>query len=120
MDSDYKSSQAYQLLKEIQRETLANIEGDIESLTSLAASKDVFLGVLSGYQPGMGATVLPQKADKLTKAQDVVEHAKKLMGDNVKKMIDNQKDFNVSPSFNVYFYRTWYRSHQTSRTQHSP
>jgi len=98
VDSEYKSSQAYQLLKEIQRETLANIDGDIESLTSLTASKDVFLGVMSGYQPGGGSTgtVLPQKTDKLSKAQDVVEQAKKLMGDNVKKMIDNQKDFTVS------------------------
>ena len=60
------------MLKEIQRETVANIEGDTESLTSLAGSKDVFLGVISGYQPG-GATILPQKTDKLTKAQDVVE-----------------------------------------------
>ena len=73
------------------------MDGDIESLTNLNASKDAFLQVMSGYQPGgNGSSQIPQKSDKLTKAQDVVEQAKKLMGDNVKKMIDNQKDFTVS------------------------
>ena len=54
----------------------------------MSQCKDAFLQIMSGYQPG-GEGVLPQKSDKLSKAQDVVEQAKKLMGDNVKKMIDN-------------------------------
>jgi hypothetical protein len=43
---------------------------------------------MSEYQPSADGA-LPQKSDKLSKTQDVVEQAKKLMGDNVKKMIDN-------------------------------
>ena len=54
----------------------------------MSQCKDAFLQVMGGYQPSAEGA-LPQKSDKLSKAQDVVEQAKKLMGDNVKKMIDN-------------------------------
>ena len=76
------------MLKEIQREAYSNLDGDIESQSSMSQCKDAFLQVMAGYQPGAEGAI-PQKSDKLSKAQDVVEQAKKLMGDNVKKMIDN-------------------------------
>ena len=76
------------MLKEIQREAYSNLDGDIESQSSMSQCKDAFLQVMGGYQPSAEGA-LPQKSDKLSKAQDVVEQAKKLMGDNVKKMIDN-------------------------------
>ena len=36
-----------------------------------------------------------QKNDKVAKANEIVDQARKLMTDNVKQMIDNQKEFNV-------------------------
>ena len=37
-----------------------------------------------------------KKNDKLSKAQDVVSQATRVMQDNVKNMINNQKDVSVS------------------------
>lgn len=43
VDSEYKSTQAYQLLKEIQKEAANFADGDIESQSSLNGCKDAFL-----------------------------------------------------------------------------
>ena len=92
---------AYQLLKEAQKEIYseANIveSGDLESAPDLNHCRDSLSQLLNGFLSQDGGVKRP---DKVTKAQEIVDQAKRLMGDNVKKMIDNQKDFNVSiPSF---------------------
>ena len=85
------------LLKEVQNEVYSesNMEtiGDIESAPNLNHCRENVAGLINTFLQDSGAG---KKVDKVGKAQDVVEQAKKLMGENVKKMIDNQKDFNVS------------------------
>lgn len=64
--------------------------GDIESAGNLNHCKEAVGQLLNTF-----LTEGTKKTDKVSKAQDIVDQAKKLMGDNVKKMIDNQKDFGV-------------------------
>lgn len=93
-DVDFKSTHAYQLIKEVQKEVYSdsNLEtaGDIESAVNLNHCRDSVAAIINNFDGGA-----VKKADKVNKAQDVVDQAKRLMGENVKKMIDNQKDFNV-------------------------
>ena len=56
---------------------------DIESMSNLNQCREAISMILSGQEVGL------KKNDKVSKAQDVVNQAKMLMGDNVKKMIDN-------------------------------
>lgn len=77
------------MLKEIQKEVYSDnhrdaIDGDIESAKNLGHCREGVLSIMTSFLAG-GA----QKADKVHKAQDIVDQAKKLMGDNVKKMIDS-------------------------------
>ena len=72
-DSDYKSNSAYSMLKDVAREVYSqtNLESgsDIESLSNLNHCRDALTQVLSGN----GSENIPKKADKVSKAQDVVE-----------------------------------------------
>ncbi len=70
--------------------------GDIESAANLNHCKDSVTSILNNFLQGEGGAGAGKKPDKVNKAQEVVDQAKRLMGENVKKMIDNQKDFNVS------------------------
>ena len=72
-DSDYKSNGAYSIIKDVAREVYSqtNLESgsDIESLSNLNHCRDSLTQVLSGN----GSDSVPKKADKVSKAQDVVE-----------------------------------------------
>lgn len=77
------------MLKDVAREVYSqtNLDSgtDIESLSNLNHCRDTLTQVLNGN----GSEIIPKKADKVSKAQDIVGQATKLMGENVKKMIDN-------------------------------
>lgn len=72
-DNDYKSNSAYQMLKDLAREVYSqtNLESgsDIESLSNLNHCRETLTQVLNGN----GSESIPKKADKVSKAQDVVE-----------------------------------------------
>ena len=92
-DTDYSKTNAYQFLKEVQREIyneVPKMSHDLESAPNLSSCKDAVMLLMGG-----GHTTELKKGDKVTKAQDIVDQAKKLMGENVKQMIENQSDFNV-------------------------
>lgn len=92
---------AYSLIKEIQKEIATSAAetdsgSDLESAPNLNHCKDAVASILNNFMLDGGSKKGGAGGDKVNKAQDIVEQAKKLMGENVKKMIDNQKDFNVS------------------------
>jgi len=63
-DNDYKSSNAYQFLKEVAREVyrqVPHLPSDLESLSNLNMCKDAVLGLMSSSQD-------QRKTDKLSKA----------------------------------------------------
>jgi hypothetical protein len=73
--------------QEVYSETnLDQIGGDIESAKNLNHCRDSLAHLINTFLSSGGGL---QKADKVSKAQEVVDQAKKLMGDNVKKMIEN-------------------------------
>ena len=91
-------------MKEVSKEVYSesNLDnGDIESATDLNHCRDSLSTLVNTF-----VSEGSKKVDKVTKAQAVVEQAKRLMGDNVKKMIDNQKDFNVN-FFHSKQFRKW-------------
>ena len=89
-DADFKSTQAYALIKEVQREVQQQASvgsDDLESTPNLNHCKEAVGQILNTFMVDGG-----QKkggGEKINKAQDIVDQAKKLMGENVKKMIDN-------------------------------
>lgn len=91
-DTDYKSITAYALLKDIAKEVQAQIprfSTDIESTPNLNMCREAILSIMNGDRSKGGN-------DKLSKAQEMVSQASKAMQENVKSMINNQKDFSVS------------------------
>ena len=76
-DPDFKSSQAYQLLKEVQKEVYSSGQGgftngaDIESAQNLNQCKDKVTAILNGFlsdPTGSSTAAGGKKPDKVSKA----------------------------------------------------
>eukprot|EP00347_Sterkiella_histriomuscorum_P007309 403349448 len=91
-DSDFRSNNAYQLLKECINEVYSQYSDvDVDSVSNLNRCRDSISNLINGNLQGSGISEI-KKNDKLSKAQDVVSQATKAMQDNVRNMISNQKD----------------------------
>lgn len=99
-DSDYKSSHAYQLLKECIKEVYSQYNGDdVDSVSNLNKCRDTVNDIINGTASTMSDI---KKNDKLSKAHEVVSQATKSMQDNVRNMINNQKDVTVSARTHIH------------------
>lgn len=75
-------------MKEVYNE-VPQMQHDLENAPNLNVCRDAIGNLLNGGAPPSDI----KKNDKVNKAQEIVDQAKKLMSDNVSEMIKNQTDF---------------------------
>lgn len=93
-DSDFKNTQAYSFLKEVQKEIyheVPRLQYDLESMPNLNSCRDAVAILMSS-----NGVAKAQAFDKVSKAQEAVNLASKVMQDNVRSIINNQEDVSVS------------------------